>query len=353
MKENKNLWPGLDVFKFVAAILVLMLHANPFEDTSVPGLFVREVLTPIAVPFFFAASGFLFYMSMRTGGREKGRRTITHALKLYGIWSLVYLPYTVISWLINGGSMLQHGMTYIKRVIFEGSYETIWFLNALWVALLLVYILLRYLSPRAVFLISVPFYCVGVLLSAWRELLLKLPLGRQLSEVYYSFFETTKNGLLFGFVYVALGVLIAWRYGEREVAVGKKSLPLWTALAVAAFLVEYAVREHWFAGGTSADFAFSLVGIAEVLLSIAIGIKWEAKERFVRMRNYSTLVFLTQRLFLTAFTWFDAATDSLWGIRLLKTIPFVHLVLVAGATFTLSSLILWTAKRIRWVRSIY
>ncbi len=353
MKDNISCWPGLDIFKFVAAILVLMLHANPFVSTSVPGIFVREVLTPIAVPFFFAASGFLFYMSMLRGGREKGRGTIIHTLKLYGLWTVVYFPYTVISWFISGGSLVSHGATYIKRVVFEGGYETIWFLNALWAALLLVYVLLKYISPKGVFLISLPFYCAGVLLSAWHDLLIKLPWGRQISEIYYSFFETTKNGLLFGFAYVALGVLIAWRYEKRGANIANKGLPAFAVLAVAVFLAEYAVKKCWFAGGTSVDFAFSLVGVSAVLLNLATVIKREPSERYALMRKYSTLVFLTQRLFLTAFSWFDSVTDRMCGVRLLKAVPLVHFLLVTGATFALSALIISLSKRFRWLRKIY
>lgn len=212
MNMVKKYYPGIDLFKFLCAILVIMLHANPFGEDTLPGIILRQVITPIAVPFFFAASGFFLYLS------SDPRKHIVKIIKSYLVWSAIYFPFVMVQWVFGSESLEANLLNYIRRFIFEGSYQTIWFLNALWFASAIVCFLLKFFKPMVVFFISVPGYIVSCLLSSWHGLLLKLPFGIVVSDLYYSFFETTKNGLLFGFTYVALGVWIAEKEKSRNLS---------------------------------------------------------------------------------------------------------------------------------------
>ena len=49
---KKSIYPGLDLFKFICAILILILYANPLVNNTIDGVILREIITPIAVPFF-------------------------------------------------------------------------------------------------------------------------------------------------------------------------------------------------------------------------------------------------------------------------------------------------------------
>lgn len=60
MKSSNHTF--IDIFKFIAALLVVAIHTTPLEDISAKGNFYFEnMLCRIAVPFFFAASGFFFF----------------------------------------------------------------------------------------------------------------------------------------------------------------------------------------------------------------------------------------------------------------------------------------------------
>ena len=41
--------------------------------------------------------------------------------------------------------------------------------------------------------------------------------GLWVTEQYYSFFETTKNGLLFGFPYISLGAFLAEKQAKKAI----------------------------------------------------------------------------------------------------------------------------------------
>ena len=64
---EKKSYNAIDAFKFIAAVLIIMLHVNPFKGVSEPlALIARNMVTIIAVPFFFTASGFLFFKKLDT-----------------------------------------------------------------------------------------------------------------------------------------------------------------------------------------------------------------------------------------------------------------------------------------------
>ena len=41
---NNEQYYGVDLFKFVGAILVIMLHANPVGETTIAGIVIRQTI---------------------------------------------------------------------------------------------------------------------------------------------------------------------------------------------------------------------------------------------------------------------------------------------------------------------
>lgn len=112
------------------------------------------------------ASGFLWHYSYIKEGRRKAKIKIIHVLKLYFIWSFIYFPFVLIQWIVTKNLNIKSLLLYLKKFIFEGSFLTIWFLNALWLALLLVYFLLKYFKIKTILFISLPCYLFSCLLSS-------------------------------------------------------------------------------------------------------------------------------------------------------------------------------------------
>lgn len=81
MKEKFHL---IDLFKFLMAIVVIVIHTNPFDKCT--SIIVNEAATVIedmAVTFFFMASGYL--MAVKWGDICKQRENCTIPL-IYGIF---------------------------------------------------------------------------------------------------------------------------------------------------------------------------------------------------------------------------------------------------------------------------
>lgn len=62
---NRKTYDSLDFIKWVSALLIVIIHTNPFHGIEVLNFYIKDVLARIAVPLFFAISGFLFFRRIR------------------------------------------------------------------------------------------------------------------------------------------------------------------------------------------------------------------------------------------------------------------------------------------------
>lgn len=203
----KSQYKGIDLFKIIAAYLIILLHLPVFRE-GLGNDIVRQVVTVVAVPFFFTASGFLLSNKLSAMDR-KLPMCVKINYKKYIIWSLIYFPIVCFGWLVNSKTIGYDLLYYVRDFVLEGSYLTIWFLNALSIALLIEWLLLKKFSKKDCFLISVPFWVIACLLSSYNQLFVENLGGKDITNIYYSIFSTTKNGLLFGFPFISLGVWLA------------------------------------------------------------------------------------------------------------------------------------------------
>jgi len=206
---ERKMYNSLDVAKFLAAILIIVLHTAPLSDYSnVLNFALRSTITVVAVPFFFITSGFLFFEKLNSlQEKEKNKYFLLYIKRLivmYLLWSLVYFVFVLREWIENDVTVNEI-LHYIKRFFFEGSYSTIWFLPALISSVSIVYFLYKKIEYKKIFFIALPFYIIACLGSSYYGLSEKIPFLKNFFEVYFSFFDTIKNGLLFGFVFVVIG----------------------------------------------------------------------------------------------------------------------------------------------------
>lgn len=242
MKQYKS----LDLAKFVCAILIIVLHTAPFSSYGKVLTFgFRNIVTVIAVPFFFMTSGFLAFKKLDALDVAQKKTYVASYLKrltvMYLIWSAVYFGFVAIKWVRSGFSVYSV-LEYIKDFFFEGSYSTIWFLPALLSAVLIVYLLHRKLSYKSIFAISCVIYIFTLGGSSYYGLVTKVSFVRRVYDLYYSFFDSIKNGVCFGMIFVSMGALVSER--EERITADKSALKavfpvilLGVALAVEEFMI--------------------------------------------------------------------------------------------------------------------
>jgi peptidoglycan/LPS O-acetylase OafA/YrhL len=112
-RQSASSYPGLDVVKFLMALLVVEIHTNPLSVGG-PGLMTDIIrgVDCLAVPFFFIASGFLRFRKVRLNelcswdslSSIRVRGTIFRQLRMYLAWTVLYLPITVWADVAAGNS---------------------------------------------------------------------------------------------------------------------------------------------------------------------------------------------------------------------------------------------------------
>jgi len=100
MNAKIKQYNSLDLMKFISAILIIVLHTSPFQSYNALISFgLRNVVTIIAVPFFFCTSGFLLFKKLFVLSQDEKGKYFKHYIKrlciMYGLWSLVYFPFVI------------------------------------------------------------------------------------------------------------------------------------------------------------------------------------------------------------------------------------------------------------------
>lgn len=218
MAESKE-YKMLDVMKLVMAIVVIAIHTHPqLSSGSTLVIQASELLYSLAVPFFFMASGFLLFgkinLPLDDEGSQRIKRYLLKIVKLYLLWTAIYLPLSVLGFVNDGTSFLKSAMIFIRNVLFVGeNYMSwpLWYLLALIVAVLIIWGLLKLRIPRkAILLLSIITAFIGVGLDYCHE----NGTLQTLTDAYFSIFAKTRNGLFVGFLYVALGMICS--YGHKN-----------------------------------------------------------------------------------------------------------------------------------------
>ena len=137
MRTKRNEYKSLDLFKFIFAILVVMIHAKPLLDVSdKANWFFSNSFLNLAVPFFFITSGFLLFEKLKSLSDDADKKTavkkyVGHLLKLYLIWSIIWLPLKLLGWHTSGGIGKADLLSWIQAFFLTGKTgDAIWYLLA-------------------------------------------------------------------------------------------------------------------------------------------------------------------------------------------------------------------------------
>lgn len=218
MKNNSN-YNCIDLVKFLCSFLVIAIHIVPLTSVHwILNFAVVNYVARLAVPFFFAVTGFLVFKKIDIKNIDYSLiyRHILKLLKLYIIWSFIYFPFALkdsIGASFNFTDVVYALIFWFKNFIFTGSYYHLWYLNGVIVALGMVCVALKLkLKSHVILLAGLVLYIIGLLGDSYYGLtkpLLAHPQIGFILRVYKTVFSTTRNGIFDGFIFVSLGMFIA------------------------------------------------------------------------------------------------------------------------------------------------
>lgn len=346
--EQRKIYPSLDIMKFIMAMLVLTQHTSNEWAGSTGLVHAFFGLGNFAVPFFFACSGFLFFSKYNTlnrqGQSDYYKKWSLRIGKMYLVWSLIYFVFVFIGW-VNKGLSWAQPLHYLHGALVFTTYATIWFLPALWVGVSICYLMARHLTRKTMFVTMLVLLIIGNLFGSYTNILIKYPVINTFQDWYMDEFMTWRNGLFHGAPYVFIGLMIVDGKGNKLSA---RTHLLFAMLFCVAFLVEaFIIVRYQLSSAT--DMGFMMVPAIFFMMSWLTQVDVKQRPLWQHCRNLSMLIFLGQRLFLSALPGVIPGMKQ-WILSLPEPCIYLYFIVVV---LTFSILIERLSNKIKFLKILW
>lgn len=328
--ENSRNYNGIDLIKFLCAIMVFTIHISPFQDTSFGAAqklnsFFQGYLCRLAVPFFFVSSGFFLFRKMELSHLKTDviRDYCFKIFRMIGIWSVL---------LVVGGTF------------------HLWYMGATVVAMLLLNLCLRLgIRIRFVCVLAVVLYCVGLLGDSYYGLIAPLEniaVFRYGIKGYAFFFESTRNGLFMAFIFVLMGALLA----HSDTKMRPKTAMAGFAASMICLLAEYLLLELY-SEPKDHNMYVCLLPAVYFLFSMACSMNLKDRVIYRRLRNIGVLVYFLHIMVNKIVKLGISVVEKYLGTGCGAYEFLISLLL----TFAVAVVIEWMShkEKFRWLRWIY
>ena len=178
-------------------------------------------------------SGYFFFRKIRRSETEENREKLKDYLwrigKIYLIWTVIYLPYTIWNY-ASAGFSWQSIFSWVRDFFLNGSYYHLWFLPAMMLGMVIVWFLYEKRGMMFTLKVSLGLYVVGYLINIYAPYWETLPYV----SILYGFFQktlvTARDGFFLAPMFLSLGLLLAKTRRVRARAAG-------TAFAISMVLL--------------------------------------------------------------------------------------------------------------------
>lgn len=314
---------AIDICRYLCAVLVVAIHTEPFTEISPYLAFcVKHLLARIAVPFFFAVSGF-FYTDKLSGGSRPFGPYVKRLLSVYLSWFAIYLA---VNWIQHSpDSPFPFLLNAAKGLFFNVSPSHFWFFPALIYCVCLITLLNRFRMDKWLLPLETVFCILGILGGSFLEAGQQIPI---LNRLYlHPDYALLRKYLLMAPSYFLLGA-VSYRLQKKLLRFSNKRTFLFWLLsgmlwAAEIIYIKYIADRNLYTGMSCGLYLF--VFFTFMLLLRCPLSRFETLSRYCRaMANftyYSHLLFIN---LINQFTW-----NILW-IDLNNTQMFYACTLLTG-----------------------
>ncbi|MGB8453798.1 MAG: serine racemase VanT catalytic subunit [Anaerocolumna sp.] len=248
---NKN-YEGLDYFRILSAFLIVAIHTSPLTsyNTAADFIFTR-IIARVAVPFFFMVTGFFLLPRYLKGTASPvhdstpGIKTnpaplkkfLTKTCYLYGTAILIYLPINVYSGYFKQKNLI---ITVLKDILINGTFYHLWYLPAVILGVVFLYVLSGRFSGKTMVLFSVLLYIIGLMGDSYYGITVRLSFLKVFFDFLFQLFDYTRNGIFYAPVFLIMGAMIA--YSGRKLPLHKCLTGL--VLSAALLFTEGMILHH-------------------------------------------------------------------------------------------------------------
>jgi len=297
---------GLDIGKFILSIFVVAGHTSPLKSISIfPNFILIQILARNAVPLYFMISGYLFYIKRGSSTIKLGRFTINEyyykyvkrLLAVYLVWSAIYLFDVLDRYYYGSGlSWPVFALVYAWWGTVYGTYIQLWFFPSLLFSITAVHLLGNKIGLKKLMMIAFGFYVIGMFGDAYYGVIKDIPTIASFYKTFFSFFNTTRNGLMYGLMYVSMGAFIS----EKKTLLKPKKAGLY-ALVCLSFVAAESFSLRYLSQPIDYNVMLFLIPTAYFNFQFLLGWDLKFKWNYKFLRDSSTVIFFIHPLFLILF----------------------------------------------------
>ena len=209
--RRKNDIASYDILKLLLSFLILAINCSNL-GLGKANFYITEYVARLSVPLFFCMSGFFLFQNYNSQSYEESKERFKkyelNLLKLYLIWNGIYLLIKIYYWVKDRTPVIDI-IKYFWYVIIGIQYQQLWYIGASIVGAFIVWMLLKRMSIKKIVVISFLFYAVALFFFTYSPLTAGLiEKSRAVSFLlltYNRVFSTFRNGVFFGFPFIAMG----------------------------------------------------------------------------------------------------------------------------------------------------
>ena len=341
VEKKVESYTGIDVFRLVAAVLIITIHTSPLVGLSETGDFIlTRIVARVAVPFFFVTSGF-FLISRYHYQTAKLCAFVKKTLLIYGAAIVLYIPVN----LYNGYFKMEYLLpNLIKDIVFDGTLYHLWYLPASVIGGVIAWGLVKKLDYRKAFAVAAVLYLVGLFGDSYYGVIKNVPIFSGFYALIFQVSDYTRNGIFFAPVFFIMGGFIA-DYSDRgenkseivcDQSVRKKSESRCFGLSMALMLVEGLMLHHFQVQRHDSMYVFLLPCVYFLFLVL---LQFRGK-RYVWLRDLSLVVYLIHPMMIVVIRMF-AKVLHLQGLLVDNSVVHFLAVTVASVAFGAAAVALW------------
>ncbi len=316
-------------------------------------LLSRMLLLAWQTPCFLSLQR-TFYLQKPKKQKEKWGGVLKNYIKriaiLYGAALILYSPQIISSCLRASDNGFEVVLRLVKKILFQGPYGPLWFLTALFPAVILTYFSSKYLGAWKTVAISFALYLPSVLDTEYSALFSNCAPMQYYTKFILKIFGSYANGLTFGFFFCAIGMIFAFEFESGDL---RKDLLALILSFAALFAEAHIVCKYGWGKDYWALFFLTPVCIygMRVLLELP---KHGAESKLVAkaksLQKMSVLIFIFHCLFLDGFNLVLGSSAAWWN-----NYPILRYGLVVIFTMLFSVLIIWLSgyDRLKFLRYLY
>ena len=340
----------LDYIKFVFSIFIVFAHyVSEYCIGKIPNIIdLFSSLYIIIVPFFFSCSAYLLFKKMLNTAADGRKRLLIKFVKrnllLYAAWSLIYVCFQTTQFIIFGATIEEIGK-YIINSLTYSTYQTIWFLPALVIGVSIVWCLYNRFGLLATGICSCAAYIVCCFGVSYSNVFAGTPVENILGIFNY-YFVSFRNGLFNAVPFSFLGLFIANSGGSKLSfsATGLLTVVSFVLIIGEAFLVKRLIAAE------NVNTLFFLVPFTFFFLQFCLKMPFELNSVSLWMRKMSTLIFLSQRIFLSAI---PSLVPEGFLASVLNANPLIGFLTLMILIMSFSEIIYLLSKKILFFRVLY